>query len=226
MGGSNATENNVSSTRLEFAIVSLLLAASADGAAGQYRRQVEELPPAFAVSASIGALLSYDESVTPVETPLPDENRRGRRSVDTQPTISLAARYGRGIAVYGNVLVAPAGEVELSGNSPETGAPLTGTEDLGTLTITSIGASFVPVRSVMGLRLDIGPAWLNLGEGGSYLGVRVAGSARFLEIGDRVGVALGWDGHFAGGQNDRDSREYQIIGGMISGLRLGFDLEF
>lgn len=211
---------------IRLAVASALVGASAVGASAQYRRQVEELPPAFGVSASLGALLSFEETVTPIETPLPEEERRGVRSIDALPAVSVGARYGRGIAVYGNLTMGLGGEAELSGTDPLTGEPLTGTEDVGLITIASIGLSFVPVRNLMGLRLEIGPAWLNLGDGGSYLGVRVAGSARFLELGDRGGVVLAWDGHFAGGQNDQDALEYQIRGGIISGIRLGFELEY
>lgn len=207
-------------------LASALVLAWAGGVSAQYRRQVEELPAAFGVSASLGALLSYEETVSPIETPLPDEERRSVRSVDAMPALSVAARYGRGIAVYGTVTLGLRGDADLSGTSPSTGEPLAGTEDTGLVTIASLGLSFVPVRDLMGLRLELGPAWLDLGDGGSYLGLRVAGSARFLELGDRGGVVLAWDGHFAGGQDDQADLEYQIRGGIVSALRLGFELEY
>ena len=178
----------------------------------------------FAASVSLGALFAYDETITPVETPTPEEDRRGVREVGASPWLSAQARYGRGIAVYGNVGVALPGEAELSGTDPLTGGVLEGTSDIGMIYHVSVGASVAPLRDVMGLRLDIGPAWLDLGNGGGYLALRVATSAKFLEIGDNGGVLLAWDGFFAGGQHDRDEIEYQIRGGLISGIRVGFEL--
>lgn len=207
-------------------IAGLLLFGAAAPASGQYRRQVEELAPAFAASVSAGALFSYEETTTPVPTPEPDAERRGRRSIGTVPAVSVSARYGRGLAVYGSATAAFGAEAELSGFEAITGAPLTGTEDVGMITILSAGMSFAPLRDVMGLRLEIGPAWLDLGEGGSYLGIRIAAAARFLEIGNRGGVVLGWDGYFAGGQHDRDEVEYQVKGGLISGVRLGYEVRY
>lgn len=180
----------------------------------------------FAASISAGALLGYDETITPVETPFPEEERRGVREVGNIPWISAAARYGRGIAVYGNVGIGFPGDAELSGTEPLTGDVLEGSTDVGTVFIVSAGASVVPLRDVMGLRMDIGPAWVDLGNGGSYLALRIAASAKFLEIGDRGGVLLGWDGYFAGGQHDRDGIEYQVRGGLISGVRVGFEMAY
>lgn len=205
----------------------LLLLLSAEAASAQYRRQVEELPPAFGVSVSFGALLSWDETVTPVVTPDPDDpERRGIRSIGTIPALSVGARYGRGIAVYGSATVGLDAEAERSGTDPLTGVPLSGTDDVGIVSMLSAGFSFVPVRNLMGLRLDLGPAWADLGSGGSYLGLRVAAAARFLEIGDRMGVVLAWDGYFVGGQDDREGIEYQVRDGIISGVRLGLELEY
>ena len=178
----------------------------------------------FAATASIGALFAYVETVTPVETPTPEEDRRGVRELSASPWLSGHARYGRGIAVYGNAGVALPGEAEMSGTDPMTGAVLQGTDDVGLVYYVSAGASVAPLRDIMGLRLDIGPAWLDLGNGGGYLALRVATSAKFLEIGDNGGVLLAWDGFFAGGQHDRDGIEYQIRGGPISGVRVGFEL--
>ena len=206
--------------------MSALLLAGAGPATAQYRRQVEELPPIFGVGVSLGALLDYEETLTPVETPLPEQDRRGVRSVDTHPAVTVTARYGRGLAVYGAATVGFAPDAELSGTHPLTGAQLTGTGEGGLIRIGSIGLSFIPLPDLLGLRLEIGPAWLDMGEGGSYLGVRIAGAAKFLELGDRAGVLLAWDGYFAGGQHDRDEVEYQIRGGMISGVRLGVELQY
>lgn len=206
--------------------VTALLCASATPAAAQYRRQVEQLTPALAVTASVGALLGYSETMNPVETPPPEENRRGLREIGTSPWVSVGARYGRGIAIYGAIGAAFTGDAELSGADALTGASLEGSEDAGLITIYSIGASFIPLRDVMGLRIDLGPTWMDLGEGGSYAAVHVAASAKFLEIGDRGGVLLAWDGFFAGGQHDRDDVEYQVRGGRMSGLRAGFELAF
>ena len=205
----------------------ILLLLSADPASAQYRRQVEELPPVFGVNASLGALLSWDETITPVVTPDPDApERRGLRSVGTVPAVSVGARYGRGIAVYGSATVGLGAEAELSGADPISGLPIEGTDDVGLVTLVSVGASFVPVRNLMGLRLDLGPAWADLGNGGSYLGLRIAAAARFIEVGDRMGVFLAWDGYFVGGQDDRDGIEYQVRGGIISGVRLGLELVY
>jgi hypothetical protein len=140
--------------------------------------------------------------------------------------VSLSARYGRGLAVYANATAAFGGEAERSGFDALTGAPLTGSDGLGTIMIVSAGMSFAPLRDMMGLRLDIGPAWLDLGDGGSYVGIRIGAAARFLEIGNRGGVLLGWDGYFAGGQFDRDDIEYQVKGGFVSGVRLGYELRY
>lgn len=203
-------------------IVVIALLVSATPTEAQYRRQVREQVPAYAVVATVGALLPYEETITPIETPLPDENRRGRRNVDTAPWLSLSARYGRGLAVYASVAAALPGDAELTGADPETGAPLTGTVDVGLISIVSAGMSFTPLRSASGLRLEVGPAWVDLGDGGSYLAVRLAATASFLDIGDRGAVLLGWDGYFAGGQYDRDGTEYQVRGGILNGLRAGF----
>lgn len=217
----------MASSLVRYLLLPALALVTADTAAAQYRRQVEELPPALGVSASIGALLSWEETTTPVATPDPiGADRRGRREVGAVPAVSVAVRYGRGIAVYGSGTIAFGAEAELSGTDPLTAAPLSGTEDVGRITIASVGVSFVPVRNLMGLRLDLGPAWLDMGSGGSYVGLRIATSARFLQIADRLGVLLAWDGYFAGGQDDREGIEYQIRGGIVSQARLGFELEF
>lgn len=210
---------------LRTASLLMLLAATADSAEAQYRREIEELPPAFGASVSVGTLWSYSESITPVETPPPDENRRAIRDIDTQPALSLMARYGRGIAIYGAATVGFGSTVEVSGNDPETGAILDDSGDAGTILITSIGVSFVPLERVSGLRLAFGPAWLNLGSGGSYLGVRASADARFLELREGLAIVLGWDGYLAGGQDDQDRLEYQLRGGTVSGVRLGVGLE-
>ena len=207
-------------------LVGLALLASALPASAQYRRQVEVLLPPWAVTVSAGGLFSYDETMNPVETPDPEQPRRGLRSIGTSPTVSVAARYGRGIAVYANVTAGFLGDAELSGNDPLTGATLEGTGDAGLAMIYSAGASFAPLRDVIGLRIDIGPAWMDMGTGGSYAALRVAASAKFIEIGDRGGVLLAWDGYFAGGQHDRDDVEYQVRGGRLSGLRAGYELTF
>jgi hypothetical protein len=211
---------------VRFVLASALLLATADPAAAQYRRQVEELPPLFGIGVSIGALLEYEETLTPVETPLPTQDRRALRTVGTHPAVTVAARYGRGLAIYGSLALGFAPDAEMSGTNPLTGATVTGTEDTGLVTIGSIGLSFIPLPDLLGLRLEVGPSWVDLGEGGSYIGVRVAGAAKFLELGDRAGVLLGWDGYFAGGQYDRDRVEYQIRGGMLSSVRLGVELEY
>jgi hypothetical protein len=216
----------VSSRFVRLALVPVLLAATAGTATGQYRRQVEELPPVFGASVSLGALFSWEETVTPIETPLPEgPDRRTIREVGTVPAISVQARYGRGLAVYGNATVGAGGSAELSGSDPLTAAPVSGEQDIGLVGIVSVGLSFVPVPDLMGLRLDLGPTWADLGDGGSYLGLRVAAAARFLEIGDRFGVVLAWDGHFLGGQDDQDRVEYQIRDGIVTGVRMGFELE-
>jgi hypothetical protein len=201
-----------------------LSAALATPASAQYRRHVENLAPMFAATVSLGALFPYDETITPVETPTPEENRRGVREVGAAPWLSAEARYGRGIAVYANAGGALPGEADLSGTDPLTGEVLEGTDDVGLVYHVSVGASVAPLRDVMGLRLDIGPAWLDLGSGAGYLALRVAASAKFFEIGDNGGVLLAWDGFFAGGQHDRDGIEYQIRGGLITGVRVGFEL--
>lgn len=207
-------------------LVPALVLVTASAAAAQYRRHVEDLPPIFGVALSAGLLLDYEETITPVVTPLPEENRRGVRTIGNQLTVTLAARYGRGLAVYGSVTLGFPPDAELSGADPLTGDPLTGTEDSGLSRIGSIGLSFIPLPDLLGLRLEVGAAWLDLGEGGSYLGVRVAGAARFLELGDHLGVQLAWDGYFAGGQYDRAGVEHQIRGGMLTGLRLAAELEY
>lgn len=204
----------------------LLALVTTAPAAAQYRRQVEQLSPAFAVTGSVGVLFDYSETMNPVETPLPEENRRGLREVGTSPWVSVGARYGRGIAIYGSIGAAFPGDADLSGADPLTGASLEGTDDAGLITIYSVGASFIPLRDVMGLRIDLGPTWMDLGEGGSYLAVHVSAAAKFLEIGDRGGVLLAWDGFFAGGQHDRDGVEYQVRGGRMSGVRAGFEMAF
>ncbi|HUF13267.1 MAG TPA: hypothetical protein VMN78_09220 [Longimicrobiales bacterium] len=211
---------------LRLILLPTLLLFTSGTTAAQYRRQVEDLPPVFGVSVSVGGVLDYEETMTPIETPLPDEERRGVRSLDAQPAVTVAARYGRGLAIYGNVMLGFGADAELSGADPLTGAPLGGTEDGGLLRVGSVGLSFVPLPDLLGLRLELGPAWLDLGDGGSYLGLRIAGAAKFMEIGDRLGVVLAWDGYFAGGQHDRDAIEFQIRGGLISGVRLGVELEY
>ena len=215
-------------TRLFFSsfIAVPLLVASADGAGAQYRHQIEELEPMLAASLSAGALLSYDETVRPIETPLPDEDRRTTRSVGTTPWISATARYGRGLALYANAGIGIGGEAELSGTDPLTGEVVDGTDETGLMWMISAGASFAPLREAMGLRLEVGPAWLDLGDGGSYIAARISASAKFIEIGDRGGVVVGWDGFFAGGQHDRDEVEFQVREGMISGVRLGFEMAY
>lgn len=217
----------MTNTRLRFGLMlPLLIIFSAEGVAGQYRRQAEELPPIFGVSLSAGMLLGYEETLTPVETPDPADERRGVRTVDPMPAVAIAARYGRGLAVYGNVTLGFGSDAELSGTHPLTGTELSGTTELGMLRIGSVGLSFAPLPDLLGLRLEIGPAWLDMGDGGSYLGLRIAGAATFLELGDRLGVLLAWDGYFAGGQHDRDRIEHQIRGGMVSGVRLGAEVVF
>ena len=204
-----------------------LLLSTAPDASAQYRRQIDEPPPAFGVTASLGALMAWEETITPVVTPDPDgPDRRGLRSIGGVPALTIGARYGRGIALYGAATVAFGAEAELGGTDPITAVPLSGTEDVGLVTIASVGVSFVPVRDLMGLRIDLGPAWADLGDGGSYLGLRVAAAAKFLEVGDRLGAVLAWDGYFVGGQDDRDGIEYQVRGGMITGVRLGIELEY
>lgn len=217
----------MASSFTRYTLACVLMLPSVDPAAAQYRRQVEELPPAFGASVSLGALLPWEETLSPVVTPDPDgPERRGLRSVGATPTISVGARYGRGIAVYGSATIGIGAEAELSGSDPLTALPLSGSEDVGLVTLTSVGFSFVPVRNLMGLRLDLGPVWTDLGGGGSFVGLRVAAAARFLEVGDRLGAVLAWDGYFVGGQHDRDRVEYQVRGGIISALRLGFELEY
>lgn len=217
---------NVTTALKRLVLVPALLLLSSKPVEAQYRRHVEDLPPVFGVSLSVGALRDYDETITPVVTPLPEEERRGVRSADTQPAITVAARYGRGLALYGHLMVGFGSDVELSGTDPRTGGPLTGTEEGALMTAGSVGMSFIPLPDLLGLRLEIGPAWLDMGDGGSYLGLRIGGAAKFVEIGDRLGVVLAWDGYFAGGQHDRDGIEHQIRGGMISGVRLGLELEY
>ena len=224
--GSHKPENRLPrSLQIWIALAGLVVLAP-EPVSAQYRRQAEELVPPFAVSLSAGALFSYDEITSPVDPVDPDEDRRGVRSVGTTPAVSVAARYGRGIAIYAHATVAFGGEVELSGFDALTGAPLDGTEDRGTVYIVSAGASFAPLRDVMGLRLEAGPALLDLGNGGSYIGIRVAASARFLDIGNSGGVLIAWDGYFAGGQYDREDVEFQVKGGLLSGARLGYELRF
>jgi hypothetical protein len=164
--------------------------------------------------------------MNPVETPEPQQPRRGIRSIGTAPTASIAVRYGRGIAIYANIGAAFLGDVDLSGNDPLTGAVLEGSEDAGLGMIYSAGASFAPLRDIAGLRVDIGPAWMDLGGGGSYVALRIAAAAKFLEIGDRGGLLVAWDGYFAGGQHDRDGVEYQVRGGRMSGVRAGYEMAF
>ena len=217
-------ETNVTRQFLYSCIAVPLMLASAEPAHAQYRRQMEELEPMLGVSISAGALLSYDETVRPIETPPLDEDRSTTRSIGTTPWLSASARYGRGLALYANAGVGIGGEAELSGTDPLTGEVVDGTDDLGVMWMISAGASFAPLREAMGLRLEVGPAWIDTGSGGSYLAARISASAKFVEIGDSGGILIGWDGYFAGGQHDRDAVEFQLVEGMISGVRLGFEL--
>ena len=200
----------------------IILFALAQPAEAQYRRRAQELPPLYAVSLSVGALFSFEETMSPVTTPEPEEERRGLRDVGTSPWVAISARYGRGLGVYASASAARAGNAELSGTHPTTGVVLEGTTEVGTLTIFSAGVSFSPLRIAPGLRFEAGPAWLDLGSGGSYLAARLSASATFLAIGDDGGVFVGWDGYVAGGQHDRDEIEYQLRGGNVTGLRAGF----
>lgn len=178
----------------------------------------------FAASLSVGALLPFEETARSIETPAPDESRRAIRSIGTSPWVSGSVRYGRGLALYAAGGLAFAGDAELSGTDPFTNAPLEGSEGVGAIWTVSAGASFTPLRNAEGLRIEVGPAWLDLGTGGSYVAVRIAAAAKFLQIDDVGGVLVAWDGYFAGGQHDRDEVEYQIREGLISGVRLGFEI--
>lgn len=203
--------------------VAALLIAAAQPAEAQYRRRAQELPPLYAVNLSVGALLPYDETVTPVNPPEPDLNLRGVRQVPLSPWVSLTARYGRGIGIYANGSVAFAGDAELSGSDPLTGAALDGTTEIGTIMIVSAGASFAPLRGMSALRLEAGPAWLDLGSGGSYFAGRASVQVRFLSLGERGRVFAAWDGYMGGGQDASGEIEYQLRKGNIMGLRAGFE---
>lgn len=191
----------------------------------QYRRQIEELPPILATSVSFGLLLPYEETVTPIVTPPPDVTQRTVREVGVQPAVTASVRYGRGIALYASGTVAFGGTADLSGTDPLTAAPVSGSEDVGVVFVVSAGASFQPIREAVPVRIEVGPALMDLGDGGSYLGVRLAVAFRFLEIGSRGGVFVDWDGMIAGGQDDQNEIEYQIRRGLVQGVRLGFELD-
>lgn len=203
--------------------VAALLLALAQPAEAQYRRRTQELPPLYAVTLSLGATFPYDETMNPVRAPQPEDDVRGIREIGTSPWLSLSARYGRGLGIYVSGSVGRGGDTELSGFDPLTGEPLMGTTETGTLMIVSAGASFAPLRIARGLRIEAGPAWLDLGNGGSYLAMRLGAAATFLSIGDHGGVFLAWDGYLAGGHYDRDEVEYQIRRGNITGVRAGFE---
>ncbi|HEX6589425.1 MAG TPA: hypothetical protein VF039_10405 [Longimicrobiales bacterium] len=201
----------------------VLLLALAQPVEGQYRRRSQELPPIYGVTLSVGALFPYEETMNPVRAPEPDQDMRGLRDVETSPWVVLSARYGRGLGVYASASGAMGGDAELSGFDPITGEPLTGTADTGTLAILSAGVSFAPLRVARGLRIEAGPAWMDLGTGGAYLAARLAAAATFLSIGENGGVFIAWDGYLAGGQYDRDEIEYQVRHGYLTGLRAGFE---
>ncbi len=202
----------------------ILLLALAQPAEAQYRRRTQELPPLYAVTLSAGALFGYEETMNPVETPEPEEDLRGVRDVGASPWLMLSARYGRGLGVYASASAARAEDAELSGFDPITGDPLEGTTaETGTLAIYSAGVTFAPLRIAQGLRIEAGPAWLDLGTGGSYLAVRLAAAATFFAIGDHGRVFVAWDGYLAGDQYDRDEVEYQVRSGYITGVRAGFE---
>ena len=201
----------------------ILLLALVQPAEAQYRRRTQELPPLYAVTVSMGALFPYEETMNPVRAPQPEEDMRGLREIATSPWVALSARYGRGLGVYASASAARAEDAELSGFDPLTGEALEGTDETGMLSIFSAGVSFAPFRVARGLRVEAGPAWMDLGSGGSYLAVRLAAAATFLSIGDNGGVFVAWDGFVAGGQHDRDEIEYQVRRGHITGLRAGFE---
>lgn len=199
----------------------------AGSASAQYRRQIEELPPILAASVSFGVLLSYDEIVSPVVSPPPDDPpRRTTRDVGMQPAVTASVRWGRGIAIYAAGTVGFGGSAELSGTDPLTAAPVDGSEDLGTVYILSAGASFQPIREALPVRIEAGPALIDLGDGGSYLGLRFALSYRFIEFRDFGGVFLDWDGFVAGDEDEQDQVEFQLRRGLVQGLRLGLELDF
>lgn len=221
-----AKENPVARISDRLLAAGILLLLSSAPVEAQYRRQIEELPPILATSVSFGLLLPYEETVTPIVTPPPDVTQRTRRDVGLQPSATASVRYGRGIALYGSGTVAFGGTADLSGTDPVTAAPVSGSEDVGLVYMVSAGASFQPIREAVPVRIEVGPALMDLGDGGSYLGLRLALAFRFLEIGSRGGVFLDWDGVIAGGQDDQDEVEYQIRRGLVQGVRVGFELDF
>ena len=204
--------------------VAVLLLALAQPAEAQYRRRTQELPPIYAVNLSFGALLPYDETVTPVHPPEPDINLRSVRSVGTSPWVSLTARFGRGIGVYANGSAAFAPEAELSGTDPLTGEAISGTTETGTITVVSAGVSFAPLRGMYGLRIEGGPAWLDMGSGGSYFAGRGAVQLQLFTLGDRGRVFAAWDAYLGGSQDTQGEVEYQLRKGNVMGLRAGFEL--
>lgn len=201
----------------------LALGAIVSPASAQYRRHVPDPEPAFAVSVSAGALLPFEETTTPVDVVDPNDIRRGLREIGTVPWVVASARFGRTIAVYASASAAFPGDAELSGTDPLTGDPLSGTEEVGMITVLSAGLSFAPLADARGLRLEVGPAWMDLGDGGTYFGVRGGATAKFFAIGDGGGVFLGWNGLFAANEDERDGVEYGVRGGFINGLRIGFE---
>lgn len=212
---------------VRLAIAAALAVACGDSASAQYRRQIEELPPIFAASVSFGALLSYDESVTPIVTPPPDgPPHRMNRDVGPQPSVTAAVRYGRGIAIYAAGTAAFSGSAELSGTDPLTAAPVSGSDDLGPVYMVSAGASFQPIREALPVRMEVGPALLDMGDGGSYIGLRFSLGFRFVEFRDFGGVFLAWDGFVAGDEDEQSQIEYQLRRGLVQGLRLGLELDF
>lgn len=204
-------------------VTAILLLALAQPAEAQYRRRAQDLPPLYAVSLSVGALFPYEETVTPTRAPQPEQDLRAERDVDMSPWLVLSARYGRGLGVYASASAARAPDAELSGTDPISGVVLEGTTEVGTLAIFSAGVSFAPLRIAPGLRFEAGPAWVDLGSGGSYLAARLSGGAKFVAIGDGGGMFIVWDGYLAGGQHNRGELEYQLRSGNVTGLRAGFE---